>query len=267
MTSDPPRGGDRSAQPETLAETAARSPPPAQPPDGQGAFHPGALVAKRYQVIRFIARGGAGEVYEVEDLELHAKVALKTLRPEGAGDEALLARFRREINLARKITHPNVCRVYDLGLDPSPRGWVTFLTMELLAGETLRRRIQRVGAMSTANALPIVEQLAAALAAAHAHGVVHRDFKSDNVILVEADAGDRAVVTDFGLARSAEVSGLTTASGTLKGTPAYMAPEQVTGGAIGPWTDIYALGIVLYEMVTAELPFEATRWSKWPSDA
>src|SRR4051812_23643992 len=130
---DPPRGGDRSAQPETLGESAVRAALPAQPVATQGTFRAGDLVAKRYQVIRFIARGGVGEVYEVEDLELHAKVALKTLRPEGAGDEALLARFRREINLARKITHSNVCRVYDLGLDPSPRGWVTFLTMELLA--------------------------------------------------------------------------------------------------------------------------------------
>ncbi|MGE5047629.1 MAG: protein kinase domain-containing protein, partial [Deltaproteobacteria bacterium] len=219
-------------------------------------FQPGELVARRYQVIRFLARGGAGEVYEAEDVELRARVALKTLRPETAEDDAHLARFRREINLARKITHPNVCRVFDLGLHPSPRGWITFLTMELLEGESLHERIRRSGPMKCAEALPVVEQMVAGLAAAHAHGVVHRDFKSDNVMLVSPRSGTlRVVVTDFGLARSEESAGFSTGSGTLKGTPAYMAPEQVTGGSIGPAVDIYALGVVMYEMMTGALPF------------
>ena len=112
---------------------------------GQRTFQPDQLVAGRYRVIRFIARGGTGEVYEVEDFELRARVALKTLRPELADDDLLLARFRREINLSRKVTHGNVCRIFDLGFHPSPRGRVTFLTMELLAGESLRCRIQRAG--------------------------------------------------------------------------------------------------------------------------
>ncbi|HET9754402.1 MAG TPA: protein kinase, partial [Myxococcales bacterium] len=219
-------------------------------------FQPGELVARRYQIIRFLARGGAGEVYEAEDVELRARVALKTLRPETAEDDAHLARFRREINLARKITHPNVCRVFDLGLHPSPRGWITFLTMELLEGESLHERIRRGGPMKCAEAMPIVDQMAAGLAAAHAHGVVHRDFKSDNVMLVSPRSGSlRVVVTDFGLARSEDSAGFSTGSGTMKGTPAYMAPEQVTGGSIGPAVDIYALGVVMYEMMTGALPF------------
>jgi tetratricopeptide (TPR) repeat protein/tRNA A-37 threonylcarbamoyl transferase component Bud32/TolB-like protein len=221
-------------------------------------FQPDEFVAKRYRVVRFIARGGMGEVYEVEDLELHARVALKTLRSELADDEALLDRFRREINLSRKVTHANVCRIFDLGFHPSPRGRVTFLTMELLDGESLHRRIRRTGRMQPIEALPIVEQMAAGLAAAHGYGVVHRDFKSDNVMLVSSasSTGPRVVVTDFGLARSQDASALTTGSGgRLKGTPAYMAPEQVTGGHIGPAADVYALGVVMYEMMTGALPF------------
>ncbi len=225
---------------------------------GQRTFQPDQLVAGRYRVIRFIARGGTGEVYEVEDFELRARVALKTLRPELADDDLLLARFRREINLSRKVTHGNVCRIFDLGFHPSPRGRVTFLTMELLAGESLRRCIERRGRFDTAEALPIVEQMAEGLAAAHGYGVVHRDFKSDNVMLVPSSGSGfpRVVVTDFGLARSGQPSGLTTSSGGLKGTPAYMAPEQVSGGEVGPAADIYALGVVMYEMVTGGLPFD-----------
>jgi eukaryotic-like serine/threonine-protein kinase len=225
---------------------------------GSHTFQPDELVAGRYRVIRFIARGGTGEVYEVEDFELRARVALKTLRPELAADDLLLARFRREINLSRKITHGNVCRIFDLGFHDSSRGRVTFLTMELLAGESLRRRIERAGALGPGEALPIVEQLVEGLSAAHADGVVHRDFKSDNVMLVPSPGTGcpRVVVTDFGLARSGEPSGLTTNDGSLTGTPAYMAPEQVSGGEIGPAADIYALGVVMYEMVTGKLPFE-----------
>ena len=224
---------------------------------GPHTFQPDELVAGRYRVIRFIARGGAGEVYEVEDFELRARVAMKTLRPELADDDLLLARFRHEINLSRKITHGNVCRVFDLGFHPSARGRVTFLTMELLDGESLRRRILRAGALRCEEALPMVEQMVEGLAAAHADGVVHRDFKSDNVMLVPAPGSrcPRVVITDFGLARAGQPTGLTTSDGGLTGTPAYMAPEQVSGGEIGPAADIYALGVVMYEMVTGQLPF------------
>jgi eukaryotic-like serine/threonine-protein kinase len=221
------------------------------------AFPPEATIAGRYRVVRFIARGGMGEVYEVEDLELRERVALKTVRPEVARDAVAVERFRREIQLARKVTHPNVCRIFDVG---SSAGTI-FLTMELLPGETLAQRL-RLGPMSTGEALPIARQIAEALNAAHQAGIVHRDLKPGNVMLVAAKGGTRAVVTDFGLAcleAGADAGhGLTlTAAAAVVGTPAYLAPEQVEGSEITAATDIYALGIVLYEMLTGTVPFLA----------
>ncbi|HJX28846.1 MAG TPA: protein kinase, partial [Thermoanaerobaculia bacterium] len=226
------------------------------------AFAAGALLAGRYRIVRFIARGGMGDVYEVDDLELQERVALKTIRPEVARDETAIERFRREIQLARKVTHPNVCRIFDLShhRGEDPRGAVIFLTMELLSGETLAERLRRTGPLPPDLALPIVRQIAEALQAAHQAGVVHRDLKPGNVILAEGRGGIRAVVTDFGLARrekrledprGAELTGAT----GVVGTPAYLAPEQIEGKESTPAVDIYALGIVLYEMLTGRVPF------------
>jgi tetratricopeptide (TPR) repeat protein len=197
-----------------------------------------------------------GEVYEAEDLELSGRVALKTIRPEIAEEAGSIDRFKREVHLARQVTHPNVSRIYDV----SRQGETTFLTMELLHGETLAERLARVRRIGTAEAWPIVAQIAAGLEAAHRVGVVHRDFKSANVMLEPdpaADGGVRAVVTDFGLARRSRTADGDSATMTrgIIGTPAYMAPEQVEGGPITPATDIYALGIVIYEMVTGDRPF------------
>jgi eukaryotic-like serine/threonine-protein kinase len=226
---------------------------------------PGQVLAGRWHVVRFLAQGGMGAVYEAEDLKLGGRVALKTLRRQLAAEAAAAERFRREILLSRRVTHANVCRIFDFG----EHGRVQFLTMELLEGETLAARLRRAGRMSEAEALPLVRQMAAALAAAHDTGVVHRDFKCANVILVprrDASAsGVRVVVTDLGLARanSAEdaagesgLAGLSQA-GIFIGTPEYMAPEQVEGLPAGPAADIYALGIVLYEMLTGSRPFTA----------
>jgi tetratricopeptide (TPR) repeat protein len=223
------------------------------------------MVASRYRIVRFIARGGMGEVFEAEDLELGVRVALKTVRPDADEKAQAAERFKREIQLARQVTHPNVCRIFDLARHAGssandPGRDVLFLTMELLSGETLLDRIRRRGAMGTTEALPLVEQAAAALAAAHRVGVVHRDFKSSNVMLVPAGAeGElRAVVTDFGLARAAPGSASDaslTATAKILGTPAYMAPEQVEGKPVTAAADIYALGIVMYEMVTGRRPF------------
>jgi tetratricopeptide (TPR) repeat protein/TolB-like protein len=224
-------------------------------------FQPGTLISGRFRVVRFIARGGMGELYQAADLELNEHVALKTIRPEIAADERTNQRFKREVQLARKITHPNICRIFDLFQHQS----VSFVTMELLEGETLSEFLEREGPLTLDRALPIALQMSAALASAHAVGIIHRDFKSSNVMILRA-AGNanqpRVVVTDFGLAYSlSDTSGNTnppvSLAGDVIGTPEYMAPEQLKGGAVTPATDIYALGIVLYEMVTGVQPFAA----------
>ncbi len=235
------------------------------------------LVGGRYEIVRFLAGGGAGEVYEVEDRELGGRVALKALRHAVSGDPRRFERFRREILLARKVTHPNVCRLHDAGhhvrdaLPASSEGQldatrqvtreeVFFLTMELLAGETLATRLASDGRLPAAEALPILRQIAAGLDAAHAAGVIHRDLKSANVMLVPQPNGLRAVVTDFGLARAGvgtdePGSSGVTLSGTILGTPSYMAPEQVEGGEITAAADVYAFGVMMFETVTGALPF------------
>ena len=226
----------------------------------------GDLLAGRYRLVRFIARGGMGEVYEAEDLELKERVALKTVRWDVALDALAIERFKREIQLARKVTHPNVCRIFDVShhREEGAAEPTIFLTMELLPGETLSQRLRRAGPMLPGEALLIASQIAEALHAAHRVGVVHRDLKPGNVVLVEGRGGTadpRAVVTDFGLARldAADPSAgqnltLTGAAGIV-GTPAYLAPEQVDGGEITAATDLFAFGIVLYEMLTGTVPF------------
>jgi serine/threonine protein kinase len=220
-------------------------PPPSLPTLPLAAAEPALeseLVADRYRVASLLGRGGMGDVYRARDLELDEDVALKFVR--GASEVRALA-LKREIQLARRVTHPNVCRIYDFGVHREGAIDLPFLTMELLEGETLASRLSR-GRLAAA-ALPIAEQVASALDAAHAAGVVHRDFKSANVILT----GRRAVVTDFGLAIERDE-----ATHALVGSPAYMAPEQVEGGAVTPATDVYAFGVVLYEMVTGSVPFD-----------
>jgi serine/threonine-protein kinase len=205
-----------------------------------------------------------GAVYEATDLILRSRVALKVLEGRITADPAAMERFRREVLLARRVSHPNVCRVYELYEAATAAGTqVSFLTMEFLDGETLATRLSREGRFTSSAALPLVQQMCEGLAAAHAEGVVHRDFKSSNVMLVpragESGTGSiRVVITDFGVARAVEENrgpeALTGGAGFL-GTPEYMAPEQVTGGEISPATDVYALGVVLYQMVTGALPF------------
>jgi predicted ATPase/Tfp pilus assembly protein PilF len=217
-------------------------------------FAAGEQVAGRYVIRGLLGRGGMGEVYEAWDEELSIPVALKTLHVQ-AGTEAL-QRLKREGMLARSVSHPNVCRVYDLGRHGEDGG-VWFLTMEVLRGETLEERLRAHGRIPPESALRIAEQMAAGLGAAHQAGVVHRDFKTANVMLVGGDTGEQAVVTDFGIAQAPEKAPGQKLEPQRFGTPAYMAPEQVQGEQFGPAADIYALGIVLYEMVTGTLPFTA----------
>jgi tRNA A-37 threonylcarbamoyl transferase component Bud32 len=217
--------------------------------DTQSTFLVGELISDRFRVIKVLATGGMGEVYEVFDEALGKRVALKTLR-RGAADPTARRRFTREIVLAQRVTHPNVCRTFDAGVVDD----IPFLTMELHRGETLAQRLARLGRIGPADALPIIEQVAAGLSAAHRAGVVHRDLKSANVLLVATASGERrAVVSDFGIAVTGDASMRST--GALLGSPAYMAPEQVRGLAVTPATDIYALGVVMYEMATGQLPF------------
>ncbi|MEX0881248.1 MAG: protein kinase [Thermoanaerobaculia bacterium] len=255
---------------ETRGETkdAASTPVPADPaaPSGSGkqifrqpGLAPDTVLTDRFRIVRFIARGGMGEVYEAEDRVLKERVALKTIRPDVAGDERTMERFLREVHLARSVTHPNVSRTFDVFHHEG----FAFLTMELLAGETLSERLSRGGRMKPEEALPLVEQMAAALYAAHEAGIIHRDFKSANVMLVPDErrgGGVRVVVTDFGLARRnrpgrGSAAPLTETEAVL-GTPDYMAPEQIEGRELTPATDVYALGIVMYEMVTGKPPFQ-----------
>ena len=227
-------------------------------------FSKGDRLENRYRIETFLDRGGMGEVYRATDTLLDVTVALKVIRAEVSSDPVALNRFKQELLLARSVSHPNVCRIYHLGWDDKRS--VAFLTMEFLAGQTLQSRIQAHGRMDPEDARPIIRQVAAGLEAAHRAGIVHRDFKSANVMLVPNGSGCRAVIMDFGLAIPMEpTSGWCDASelstgrveptGHIVGTPAYMSPEQVTDGALSAASDLYALGVVIFEMVTAQLPF------------
>jgi tetratricopeptide (TPR) repeat protein len=224
-------------------------------------FVPGQIVSERYRILRFINRGGMGEVYEADDLELHERVALKTLLPEIASDARSIAHFKQEIQLSRKVSHPNVCKVFDLtlhtGNDPGSTV-VYFLTMELLPGETMEAHLRREGPMSMDQALPLLTQVAAALDAAHQAGIIHRDLKPSNIMLLAGTARRQAVVTDFGLAHSNAPPDPDAATHTvttgIRGTPGYMAPELLAGETASVSSDVYALGMTAYRMVAGDLP-------------
>jgi eukaryotic-like serine/threonine-protein kinase len=232
---------------------------------------PGDVLCNRFRILRAVGEGGMGHVFEAYDSELAVHVALKIIRPEIASNPEALTRFRQEVRLARRITHPNVCRTFDIereasgvGTEGEARQALIFLTMEFLQGETLDSRIKRSGALLLDDALQIAKQIADAMAAAHSLGILHRDMKPANIMLVPADSATdkrfRAVITDFGLARldSALLQGHRSAlslSGRPIGTLAYMSPEQLEGAAVSTATDVYAFGLILFEMVTGSRAF------------
>jgi len=262
-----PSCGAETSQPETQLLTGAEQ--PATGGNGGGAarkiepaviasvkadsldrarFIPGTMLqAERYRIVGLLGRGGMGEVYKAEDLKLEQLVALKFLPEALAADGAALARLHREVRVARQISHRNVCRVYDIG----EAGGLPFLSMELIRGEELAATLKRIGRLPADKAVEVARQLCAGLAAAHEAGVLHRDLKPANVML---DERGNVRILDFGLAGLAEeFRGGEIASGT----PAYMAPEQLAGQEVTAQSDIYALGLVLYEIFTGKRVFDA----------
>ena len=216
-----------------------------------GNLRSGERFAQRYEIVTALGRGGMGTVYRARDLELEEDVAIKTLRPEFVSDAGLLARFKDEIRLARRLSDPNIVRTHDFG------EWsgVCFLTMEFVEGMTVRELIDTRGRLGVSSTLAIATQLAHSLAVAHEHGVIHRDIKPQNLLL---DAEGVLKVMDFGVARLAERSTSITEAGLVVGTPAYMPPEQLMAEQVDARSDLYAAGVVLYECLTGKPPFEAS---------
>ncbi|MBX6371296.1 MAG: Stk1 family PASTA domain-containing Ser/Thr kinase [Acidothermus sp.] len=207
----------------------------------------GRLLDGRYRIEERVARGGMATVYRARDIRLDRVVAVKVMHDVFAEDPEFVARFIREAKAAASLSHPNVVAVFDQGED----GGCVYLVMEYVVGETLRELLRRRGRLSASEALGVIQPVLAALSAAHAAGLVHRDVKPENV-LISSDG--RVKVADFGLARA--ISRTTTSSSTLLGTVAYLAPEQVTRGVADARSDVYATGIMLFEMVTGRLPFD-----------
>ena len=212
-----------------------------------GRFLPGTKVADRYRIVSLLGRGGMGEVYRADDLRLGQTVALKFLPPELAQDAKRLEYFHNEVRLARQISHPNICRVYDIGEVDGQH----FISMEYIDGEDLKTLLHRIGRLPNDKGVQIAQQLCSGLSAAHSAGVLHRDLKPANIMI---DGQGQARITDFGLAASspdgADVIG-------MSGTPAYMAPEQLLRGQTSIQSDIYSLGLLLYELFTGKAAHEA----------
>ena len=208
----------------------------------------GDLFAGRYEIIETLGQGGMGKVFKAYDRKISDVLAVKLIRPEISVNDKAIERFKNELKIARKITHRNICRMHDLGEE----GYFHFITMEYVAGEDLKRFIRRAGTLSSGKAVNIAKQVCEGLAEAHRLGVIHRDLKPQNIMI---DQDGNAKIMDFGIARFVDTDRMT-GSGVMIGTPEYMSPEQVELKDVDKRADIYALGIVLYEMVTGRVPFE-----------
>jgi hypothetical protein len=225
--------------PDPNATSGYEPPPPARP------FTPGTLLAGRFRLVAALGRGGMGEVYRADDLSLDQPVALKFLPPHLADDPDRLSRFRKEVAVARRVSHPNVCRVYDLAEGDHP----PFLTMEYVDGEDLNSLLRRIGRVPEDKATAIARELCYGLAAVHEQGLLYRDLKPANVML---DGRGKVRLTDFGLVTAAQDL---SPQEWRSGTPAYMAPEQLAGDEVTARSDLFALGMVLYELFTGKKAF------------
>lgn len=235
--------------------TAPPTPLAARPPSTRAAqgFRAGDQVTARYRIVSPLGKGGMGEVFRADDLELGVSVALKFLPVEVSADPLRLEHFRTEVRLARQIAHPSVCRVYDIAQVETPVGPRHFLSMEFIDGEDLSSLLRRIGRLPQDKAVEIARQICFGLAAAHEHGVIHRDLKPANVMI---DGRGRARITDFGVAGLADE--LKSRGDITSGTPDYMAPEQLEGVDVTRRSDIYSLGLVLFEIFTGKPAFKAS---------
>ena len=225
-----------------------------QPP-AAGRFKPGQVLIDRFVIVRFIAKGGMGEVYEAQDTFLQGvHVALKTILPHIADDPALQQRFEREVLIAREVTHPNLCPIYDIFRCEQPPPNFLFLTMKLLPGETLAARLRGSKSISVAEGLAILKQMVGSVAAIHAAGIIHRDIKPNNIVLDGSGSDVRLCITDFGLARAYEAEPSLSGKGLVAGTPDYLAPELFLGRPPSQASDLFALGVVLHQVFTGQKP-------------
>jgi serine/threonine protein kinase len=246
---DPPareKGPDRASSTDSTAKVSRTRSSNSLDSIDDARYVPGEMVAERYRIVGLLGRGGMGEVYRADDLKLGQPVALKFLPEHLLSDGAALARFHREVRIARQVSHHNVCRVYDIGEVDGRH----FLSMEFIKGEELASLLRRIGRLPSDKATEIVRQLCAGLAAAHNRGVLHRDLKPANVMI---DENGNVRLTDFGIAGLVEETG----TGEISGTPAYMSPEQLAGGELTIKSDIYSLGLVVYEIYTGKKVFDA----------
>jgi len=233
-----------------------------------GRFQAGQLIADRFAIVRFIARGGMGEVYEAKDQFLQdASVALKIIRPEIAADATTSARFQQEVVLARKVVHSNLCPIYEIFRCDQPAPPFLFLSMRLLQGQTLDARLQESAKLEPGEAVNICHQLLAGVAALHSGGIIHRDLKPNNVMLETDSSGPHVSIMDFGLARPHGAENTLFGSGVIAGTPGYMAPEMLRGERPTKATDLFALGIVLHQVLTGERPVASGGLTVAPSPA
>ncbi len=252
LSADAPTLLDVGPDAPTMAGSGPTSPRPATyagSPSDDGLLAPGTVLALRYEILKTLGVGGMGAVYKAKDRELNRMVALKVIRPDLARNASIVERFKQELRLSHQVTHKNVIRIYDLGEGEG----VKFITMEFIEGQDLRSLIQEKTKFSPAEAVEIMRQVCQALEAAHSVEVIHRDLKPQNIM---RDTTGRILVMDFGLARTIEGDGMTQ-TGALVGTMDYMSPEQALGQDLDQRSDIFALGLIFYELLTGKMPFKA----------